>query len=276
MSKNSNDDYQYYLPNKNFPDGTSNLISFCENHNNDKFIEMFESINFDPSVENNILSRSAIMSDNVKILSYLLNKGANISNEDMYNKAFCYGIGIDMVKFLFDYGIDFITSAKFISYCIRNDGNEDIIEFLLKQGMDPNRFLNARDKHLIDIAAKNYNMTAVKILISYGADPSLCTSKCLALAIRTGEEELIRLLLIKGAQPSSVTPEDLSIMLGSRPPQSLIEFLVGQEFDLSVVNDVKIDKPHIDKICPMLFELGVNPVQLIKIYDKHDEEERRF
>lgn len=256
------------------PEENSHLINLCRNHNNDKFIEIFESNNLDPSIEDNIFSKSAITNNNVKILLYLLEKGANISKDDMYGSAFSCRTKIDMIKFLFDYGIDFVTGTEFITYCVRYNGDENIMKFLFEQGMDPNRPSDISGEHLIDIAIKEYNRKTVKILISYGADPSLSTSKCLSFAIQTGEEEIIRLLLSKGAQKSSVTPKDLSIMLGSRPSQSLIGFLADQDFDFSVVNNVKFDepKPYIDKICPMLFELGVDPTQLIRIYDEYDKE----
>ena len=244
------------------------LERFCENHHNNKFMEMFESDNLDPSIENNVLSKRAIASNNVEILSYLLNKGANISNENMYKITFFYKIKINMIKFLFDYGIDFINNTDFIFSCVSSIYGEDIIEFLLAQGMNANKFLNANidEKHLIDVAVKRRYLKAIKILISYGADPSLNTSRCLSLAIKTGEEEIIRLLLKNGAQQSSVTPEDLSTMFKSKPSSRLINFLVDQGFDFSMVNNVKFDKPYIDEICPMLIELGVDSFQLIKIF----------
>ena len=253
----------------------TNLIFACESQNNDKFIELFESDNSDPSIENNILPKTAIESNNIEILSYLLQKGANISNEDMYKSAFFYGTKINMIKFLFDRGIDFVTNTKFISRCINNADKNDIVEFLLEQGMDPNKLLdaNAPEKHLIDIATKDYNQEIIEILISHGADPSLSTSRCLSFAIQTGEEKIIRLLLNNGAIPSSVTPKDLSIMLGSKPRLSLIKFLVDQGFDFSMVNSVKFDRSYINEVCPVLFELGVDPLQLINIYDEYNEKE---
>ena len=246
-----------------------NLMRYCQTQNNDKFIELFESNNLDPSMENNLFSINAISSNNVGILSYLLQKGANISNEDMYIQAVSYGVKINMIKFLFDHGVDFISDTEFISDCICDSEKYDIVEFLLKQGIDPNKIENIDDEHLIDIAIQNeYDLEMVKILISFGADPSLDTSKCLSHAIQIGEEKLIRLLLSKGAQKSSVTPEDLSIMLRSNPQPSLIKFLADQEFDFSAINKIKFNKPHIDKICSMLVELGVDLIQLIKIYDE--------
>lgn len=247
------------------------LINYCMCHNNDKFIEIFESNNLDPSMKNNIFSKKAIIFSNISILSYLLKKGANISNKNMYKSTFSRKIKIDMIKFLFDYGIDFISDDKFILYCIDIShcvDNVNIVEFLLKQGIDPNRLSNITEEHLIDSAIRNRNLKLVEILISYGADPSLSTSKCLSLAIQTGEEELIRLLLNKGALQSSVTPEDLSIILKTqpRPSLSLINFLANQNFDFTAINSIKFNKPHTGEIYPALIELGIEPIQLIRMY----------
>jgi uncharacterized protein len=81
-------------------------------------------------------------------------------------------------------------------------GENNIIQAILKQGVDPNRA--PRQNYPLIVAASSGNAEAVKLLLDYGAKPNsndLYKGTALMYASQRGRLDVVKLLLENGADP---------------------------------------------------------------------------
>lgn len=240
------------------------LMRLCEKHENDTFKKLF-----DLNDEGTNFLAKAIKENNVELLSYLFDQGFNISNEQAISASCNNCLDILMIKILLERGIDLVLTMDLIAFHAEH-GSDEIFEFLLKHGANPNGLIigHFHFRRLIEIAIYHNDVFSCEILLSYGVDLSLDNYNCLSLAIRSSSnEKIIKLLLDNGANPLVITKDDLGSLVKSTPSLSLINFLIGYGIDLSVINSLEFKSSRLTDTYPKLLELGIDPIVLIKLYE---------
>ena len=130
---------------------------------------------------------SAISSGNEDLIELILDRGGD-PNSAIDTAAKCGSYRI--AKMLFDAGAELTRDT--LSSAI-SSGNEDLIELILDRGGDPNGAINT--------AAKCGSYRIAKMLFDAGAH---LTCDTLFLATESENEDLVGLILDKGADPSSI------------------------------------------------------------------------
>ena len=127
---------------------------------------------------------------NVKIMSQLLEAGANVEDADLYD-------------------VSVLHEAVHYSPRYEANGSEDeatqVVELLLKAGANPNRTAKSGTKPLAT-AAQFYNKPVIDLLIEYGADPNVHTIggvygevSALMMACLKTDVEVVKSLVDRGA-----------------------------------------------------------------------------
>lgn len=95
------------------------------------------------------LGRTAFMysakNNNLLLMKYLMDLGANIEAEDKFN-------------------------MNALQLAIQND-SEDTAKYLIEIGMDPNIYYSIDNNSLLHLAILNDNLKIAKLLVEYGANP---------------------------------------------------------------------------------------------------------
>src|SRR5262249_16338051 len=96
-------------------------------------------------------------------------------------------------------------------------GNNDFLEFLLKNGADPDARVGGNGATALGLAADNKgHKDQVDLLLDYKANPNLQfpnRQTALVMAVRNQEPEVVKLLLDRGADPNQKDQDGNAVLL---------------------------------------------------------------
>uniref|UniRef100_A0A914DN02 Major sperm protein n=1 Tax=Acrobeloides nanus TaxID=290746 RepID=A0A914DN02_9BILA len=186
--------------------------------------------------------------NNIEVVCYLLEKGADSNIKDKYGRtALFYVVNENklIVKLLLEHGADIehqntkgVTCLMYASY----NNRIEIVRYLLKKGADVNR----KDKNgstALHYAArnKNDNKLIVELLLKHGADIEHQNTEgetCLMTASSRNNIEVVRYLLEKGAD--SVEKFEPSVPPGDIQTQPNAKIVFNSPYDDKHTNHIKI------------------------------------
>ena len=177
-----------------------------------------------------------------KLVTLLLHAGAdpNISDKG-HNTALYTACWLDHFVFasmLIDGGAD--TNPQSCSplhvACVRN--NIDIVELLLENRADPN--WSSSKEHILNIAHNEECYEVVRLLLEYGAEPSVLSGIGLKTACELGYTEVAQHII----HESHVSPDVLEQCIGSAYKNGFLEAVLEAIMDISE-QDVKDHSIHL-------------------------------
>jgi ankyrin repeat protein len=96
-------------------------------------------------------------------------------------------------------------------FVVTAQGNHEGLRWLLENGSDPNVTSSDKNETPLHAAASNGNLEAIDLLLAHDADPSRLRSdgkSCYALAIRNGDDRILKRLQAANATKAGVTAID--------------------------------------------------------------------
>ncbi|BCS83416.1 putative ankyrin repeat protein [Cotonvirus japonicus] len=183
--------------------------------NNLEMVKLIVEHGQDVTINNNAAMINCIKYDlrvDLKILDYLIEKGADINAHDNFCIKFCvYALNFKLFKYLVDLGVDYKSIINYlvktlirrVGYC-RNDTNKifiEFIEFFISDGINF-EFLSKKD---INLCLKSPNKKIIELMMDNGANLSFINNynfdEC---------QENIRLLVSKIIK-SGINPENFML-----------------------------------------------------------------
>lgn len=216
----------------------SNMIKLCESEEYAKRSVNFNSLD---SIARDVFTErliAAVKKDDVGAVKQLILQGV----DPFYELSMNFGTPLyhaiaaqaaQSVKLLIDLG----ASPNFTCNGCANPLNNllknklvdyDLLEYLLKNGSDPNYHGEATNPAPISIAVENNDIKAVKLLLDNGTTwfESAASEPLLTLAIKHGDLPLITLLLEHGVDPDGDQPCSLSPMVHAKGNAEISQLLV--------------------------------------------------
>lgn len=143
----------------------------------------------------------------LQMVKFLLEKGADpIGKGVLKNKAIKIAATsrkADVVKLLFQYGASLsVTEGNDAMLRFAQDGNLEMIKFLMEKGFDPRTNNDSALQH----GAEQGHLQVVKFLLEQGADIEVCNGGgVIEMVIQNGHVEMLKFLLENGVKLPSKT-----------------------------------------------------------------------
>jgi ankyrin repeat protein/methyltransferase family protein len=137
-----------------------------------------------------------VENDDIEIIKTLLKYVDNSSKEHITNLA-CKLNKLDIVKLSIESGVDVNGPNNLFLLDTIENGNTEIVKYLIEQGVDIHRetLLNDKGERFLILAVRRGNYDIVKLLLENGADPSYSDSLAIKMASQSKKKKNIYKLL---------------------------------------------------------------------------------
>ena len=201
---------------------------------------------------------SAVLNNNIKIIEYLVSKGADIKG--ILNEAFMHAYrrgDLNIINYLVERGADVQArnNEALMQACIRGDLN--IINYLVERGAD----VQARNNEALMHACIGCDLNIINYLVERGADVQARNNEALMHACRRGDLNIINYLVERGAD---VQASNNKALFESKP--HVQAYLVSC---LNVKQLTNLLKNHMGRMHPSLVELIKKNIKIKQIEFQH-------
>lgn len=156
-------------------------------------------ISEDPSRLLNRLVEVAANSGHLHIMDFFISLGIDLSAIPRITSQAAQGANTETLQYLLDHGVSVHHENDSALITAAENTNIRVMQFLLDRGAD----IHAQnDRALHQAIAHSYGEpNAVRFLLDHGADLHARDDLAIQIALRKGENEIVQLLLSRGANP---------------------------------------------------------------------------
>ncbi len=157
--------------------------------------------------EGNIPLSIASRNNNILLVKYLVEQGADVNQKDAYGETSLFAAvrksSENIVTYLIEQGADVNQKnacGETSLFAAVRRGNENIVKYLVEHGADVNEGIYGNTPLFAAVRKSNENI--VKYLVDHGADvnhKNACGETSLFAAARTGNENIVKYLTEHGA-----------------------------------------------------------------------------